>query len=797
MYKQSVATSLALVVALFFAVGSEGNPTTTPTGAEVKDNVIVPCLLPSRVRRIGGIVYPARRQLIQTTATKCELQGGEYTAYDRARPDSAVAFFTPLANEGDPAAQTKLGEVYEYLYDPPRYDDAATWYRKAADQNDPIGTRRLAHLYEFGLGVPKDLLLATNLWRKAIGANEDFVLASTLQSAQTAADQKIAELTAALRSRNADADQLARALAASRANLLKQQKALTTAEANVAGLQRDLAQAKGASSGGDPQRVRELEEQIADQQRKLDDQRYQTQTNEIALSSQKAALEASLRQAALDNQRLKQELSQANSVSDGDLKQSEQLLAQRNDQINALKEQQAQLQRQLSEQRAKFDGVAKDLAKAQAGEAASSREAQARATALETQRQEQSAELAKSEANALALKNQLAAAEDEARRLRASLDTAAHQRERLEAQVAQTEADLAATRIGLSAAQSSLESLRTEAAAAKAERDRLTGQASATPALQREIAQRDAKIKALMQEIDAKAAEAAALQTKVGQLQKDRDMQVATRGVDHLPDTSHIPLPPGTELGKRYALVIGNNGYKNLPALNFAQNDARRVYDELTQHYGFKGTLLLDATAPEIYKAADDLNEKLGPNDSVVIYFAGHGAPDPSGQASYWLGVDARNEPATYASYGVSSFDLNRWLDKFAAKHVLVVADSCYSGAGIAPIGGIKLKSADLSKQLETALGGPSRTAIASGANEPVPDGGAVDGSVFSGTFVDLLKENKGILTDSELFAHLSERMKFGATNSIVSVQAPIFGRIESGGHVRGQFVFLDPHVQA
>ena len=241
--------------------------------------------------------------------------------------------------------------------------------------------------------------------------------------------------------------------------------------------------------------------------------------------------------------------------------------------------------------------------------------------------------------------------------------------------------------------------------------------------------------------------------------------------------------------------MIGNNGYKNLRHLNFAQNDARKVHEELSNHYGFKSKLLLDTTAAEIRKNVAELESTLKPNDSVIVYYAGHGARD--GQASYWLGIDATDDPSTFESFGVSSYTLNNWLDKFVAKHVLVVADSCYSGAGIVAIGGIKLKSPDLQKQIEFALGGPSRTVIASGGLNPVPDGGAGDGSVFTKTLVGLLNENQGILTDAELFAHLKERVQFGTAGSTVSVPTPVFGRIEDGGHVRGQFVFLDPRVQA
>ena len=198
--------SFVLVALAAFAADGGGN---TTRGVEVRENVIVPCLLPARVRKLGGIVYPERRKLTQTTAKSCELRGGEYTAYDRARPESAVAFFTPLADQGDPTAQTSLGEVYEYLFEPPRFQDAATWYQKAMDQGDLTAVRRLAHLYELGLGVEKDPLLATNLWRRALGTNDDFVLASTLEKAQSAADQRVSELTAALRARNAEADALA------------------------------------------------------------------------------------------------------------------------------------------------------------------------------------------------------------------------------------------------------------------------------------------------------------------------------------------------------------------------------------------------------------------------------------------------------------------------------------------------------------------------------------------------------------------------------------------------------------
>ncbi len=785
--------SFVLVALGAFAAEGGGSGT---GGAEVRENVIVPCLLPARVRKLGGIVYPERRKLTQTTAKSCELRGGEYTAYDRARPESAVAFFTPLANQGDPNAQTNLGEVYEYLFEPPRYQDAAGWYQKAADQGDLTAVRRLAHLYEFGYGVEKDPLLATNLWRRALGTNDDFVLASTLEQAQSAADQRISELTAALRARNADADALARSLAAAETTLASQKASLKSAEANIATLQRDLTTARASGTGADSARVAQLEKDLADNQRKLDDQRYQIQSREIELGSQKAQLEANLRQAGLENDRLKQELVKTTALSDGDLKKAEALVATRSETIATLKSQQAQLVRELTDQRTKFDAVVAELTRAQAG-AATSHEAVARAQSLEAQRQQQAAALAQSEAKAKEMEQQLAAAEADAKQLRTSLDAAVNDRARLEAQLATIEAGLVSTQTRLATAETNLASTRSELAVARHERDLLAAKSASEPAIRAQVAESESRIKNLSQQVDVLVAQTKKLNAENDLLKEQRAQQLATRDFrdDPLPDTSRIKLPAGVDLGKSYALVIGNNSYRNLRPLNFAENDARRVYETLISSYGYQAELLTDATAADIFKHFDELATRLKPNDSLVIYFAGHGAQDSG--LSYWLGVDATVDKSSWRVAGVSTYDLNKWLDVIEAKHVLVVADSCYSGAGIVSIGGIKLKTPDVEKQLEFALGGPSRTVISSGGRDPVPDGGAGDGSVFTKTFVALLNENRGVLTDAEMFAHLKERVQFGDGGAAGPVPTPVFGRIEGGGHVRGQFVFLNPRLQA
>src|SRR5207248_3242583 len=71
------------------------------------------------------------------------------------------------------------------------------------------------------------------------------------------------------------------------------------------------------------------------------------------------------------------------------------------------------------------------------------------------------------------------------------------------------------------------------------------------------------------------------------------------------------------------------------------------------------------------------LRESLKEDDNLLIYFAGHGEIDPA-KEGYWLPVDAQaNAPSSWISNRAVSDILNM----MSAKHVLVVADSCYSGS--------------------------------------------------------------------------------------------------------------------
>ncbi|HXJ77704.1 MAG TPA: caspase family protein [Candidatus Methylomirabilis sp.] len=149
-----------------------GQPQTGP--GKPDDFLVVDCLLPAQVRKLGQqMTYLAPRQAIKTSARDCEIRGGEYVAYDRANYATALKVWLPPAEQGDPAAQTYVGEIFEKgLGVPADYNAAAVWYRRAAESGYSRAAINLGNLYEQGLGVPKDPQQALNWYRKAAGLSQ-------------------------------------------------------------------------------------------------------------------------------------------------------------------------------------------------------------------------------------------------------------------------------------------------------------------------------------------------------------------------------------------------------------------------------------------------------------------------------------------------------------------------------------------------------------------------------------------------------------------------------------------------
>lgn len=144
------------------------------------------------------------------------------------------------------------------------------------------------------------------------------------------------------------------------------------------------------------------------------------------------------------------------------------------------------------------------------------------------------------------------------------------------------------------------------------------------------------------------------------------------------------PGPPPSPFRQSIAVVVGIDAYQHgIPPLKTAANDARRVGEILAAQHGYEVTTLVDAEASRARLVAllkEDLPARVGPDDRVCFYFAGHGVAidGDQGPNGYLLPADAsRGDEATFLNMPL----VHDALLALKCRHMLVVLDSCFSGA--------------------------------------------------------------------------------------------------------------------
>lgn len=243
--------------------------------------------------------------------------------------------------------------------------------------------------------------------------------------------------------------------------------------------------------------------------------------------------------------------------------------------------------------------------------------------------------------------------------------------------------------------------------------------------------------------------------------------------------------------GKRYALVIGNQHYADpaWPALNTPAADASAVADLLQRRYGFLTAIdkpdggrldlvLIDANRQQTLSLLSQLRRLLRPVDSLLVYYAGHGHMIRN--HGYWIPIDGTGDDFTW----ISAFDITQQLALNPARHVLVISDSCYSGA-LTRSGRLTPGDAgDRRQALNKFRERKSRMLLSSGSNEPVWDGGGDSHSVFAQALLDGLGQLKDRhFTFHDVFPYILE------VTAGRSEQVPQFSVIRNSGHEGGALV--------
>jgi tetratricopeptide (TPR) repeat protein len=136
-----------------------------------------------------------------------------------------------------------------------------------------------------------------------------------------------------------------------------------------------------------------------------------------------------------------------------------------------------------------------------------------------------------------------------------------------------------------------------------------------------------------------------------------------------------------------YALVVGISAYGNLPQsaqLKFADADARELRDFLVgEKGGFRPenvTLLVneEANHDQILRELARLQNLSGPDSIALIFFAGHGLVNKSGQA-FLVAADTRLDDLL--STGIDMKLFNSTVQSMRSRSAIIISDACHSGA--------------------------------------------------------------------------------------------------------------------
>ncbi|MGH7495081.1 MAG: caspase family protein [bacterium] len=144
------------------------------------------------------------------------------------------------------------------------------------------------------------------------------------------------------------------------------------------------------------------------------------------------------------------------------------------------------------------------------------------------------------------------------------------------------------------------------------------------------------------------------------------------------PTENRTQLP----FAQHHAFIIGIDNYTHVTPLQTAVNDARKLAEVLAaQQHFLVHPPLLNAKREEIRTLLKHaLPEKVGKDDRVLFYFAGHGiaADGEDGPAGYLVPADA--DPSDVESY-IPMEHLHERLSVLPCRHLMLILDCCFSGA--------------------------------------------------------------------------------------------------------------------
>ncbi len=240
--------------------------------------------------------------------------------------------------------------------------------------------------------------------------------------------------------------------------------------------------------------------------------------------------------------------------------------------------------------------------------------------------------------------------------------------------------------------------------------------------------------------------------------------------------------------GDNHALLIGINDYDRLPRLASAVPDVRALGSLLETRFGYAVEVLENPSRSAIINALSAVGQRLTARDNLLVYYAGHGTVN--GMQEYWQPIDS--EPDRTTNWISTRHEISSVLDQSAARHVLVISDSCYAGAvatgqpapPAVPVG------AERQDAVRTLAGRTSRMVMTSGGLSPVLDQGDGRHSIFARALLDALAKSSAVVAASEVFSVVQPQVREAAA-AFDFQQVPTMAAIPRSGDEGGELFFV------
>lgn len=249
----------------------------------------------------------------------------------------------------------------------------------------------------------------------------------------------------------------------------------------------------------------------------------------------------------------------------------------------------------------------------------------------------------------------------------------------------------------------------------------------------------------------------------------------AVRDAPGAPKIANLPA-----IERKVALLIGEADYRGpIPKLGSPLKDIEEIGRLYREQFGYEVQLLRDTDKAAIVRALNRLIVQSGPNDSVTVFFAGHGYVVEKTGRGYWIPARASADDPTG---WISNQDVGRVLHNIPAKQVLLVSDSCYSGTLTRDA---KLRKNEVLHDPAAVLARRSVTVLTSGGEEPVADAGKDGHSVFAWHLLRSLGNVQKWTSGIDVYEQLAGEVQQDFP------QEPQYGAAIGAGHQRGgDFLF-------